>query len=494
MMSNSELGVQAPDSCVWTPKYTVILSVLCAAQVLDGIDVTVVNVALPSIETELGFTAASLSWVVNAYMVVFGGFLLLGGRAGDLLGRRRVFLAGLALFAVSSLGAGLAASPAVLVAARAVQGLAAALIAPMTLALIAVTFPPGTARNRAFAIWGAAYGVSSAVGLLVGGVLANGPGWRWIFLVNIPIGLLLLLATVRYVPADRPARRHHRFDLVGALTSTGGVSLLAYAVLQAPTGGWLTVTTLGLLIAAVVLLGYFALHEWRFAAEPLLDTLLLRSRSVTGANVVTAVRGGAMFAVFYFATLYQQQVLHQSPLETGLAYLPMTLVLIVAAGLGPVLVRAAGIRVVLTIGSLIAAGGLLWFAQMSTGGSLWAGVIGPSIVVSIGFAVMVVPTTIAALTEVAKAHSGIASALLNVSLQLGGALGLAVLSTAATTRNLSQAGTHPDTALVEGYAFAFALASALMAVTAVLAMVFFREQGRGQQVNVAELQKESIHD
>jgi EmrB/QacA subfamily drug resistance transporter len=478
----------------WRSEHTIALLLLCVAQVLDGIDVTVVNVALPAIEDELGFSAGTLSWVVNAYMVMFGGFLLLGGRAGDLVGRRRIFLVGLALFVAASLASGLAQDPAALVAARAAQGLAAALIAPMTLALIAVTFPEGAARNRAFAIWGGAYGISSALGLLIGGLLVSGPGWRWIFLVNVPIGVIVLIAALWYLPADRPARRHRRFDVGGAATSTAGVGLLCYAVLQAGVEGWGTGRTISLLAGAVVLLGYFVLHETRVAAEPLVAFSLFRNRSLAGANLVTVVRGAAMFALFYFATLYLQEVLHQSALTTGLAYLPLTVVLLIASAAGPALVRRLGIRVVLFGGSLVAAAGLALFTGISPDGTLLGSVIAPSVVVGLGFAIMVVPTTIAALTGVAASHAGVASALLNVSLQVGGALGVAVLSAVATVRTSDRlrGGHGAEAALIDGFVLAFVLASVLMVLTAVLTIILFREQGRGDRVDVMELQRAGL--
>jgi EmrB/QacA subfamily drug resistance transporter len=473
----------------WTPSHTIVLVVLCVAQVLDGIDVTVVNVALPSIEDRLGFSADTLSWVVNAYMVMFGGFLLLGGRAGDLVGRRKVFLSGLALFVLASLTSGLAQAAGVLVAARAVQGLAAALIAPMTLALIAVTFPPGKARDRAFAVWGAAYGLSSALGLILGGLLVNGPGWRWIFLINAPIGVIVIVLALRHLDADRPARRHRRFDVAGSVSSTAGVGLLAYGVLRASTTGWDNASTITALAAAVVLLGYFVLHEARIASEPLVAFSLFRNRSLAGANIVTVLRGAAMFALFYFATLYQQQVLHHSALPTGLAYLPLTAILVIASAAGPVLVQRVGTGFVLFGGSLVAAAGLAWFTRITPEGSLWGSVIAPSMVTAVGFAIMVVPSTIAALTGVPAAHTGVASALLNVSLQVGGALGLAALSSVATSRSAGRPG---PVALVDGFVLAFAVAAVLLILTAVLALALFRGEGRGERVNVMDLQKAEL--
>jgi EmrB/QacA subfamily drug resistance transporter len=477
------------DSFTWTSAHTIILAVLCVAQVLDGIDVTVVNVALPTIEHQLGFSQDTLSWVVNAYMVTFGGFLLLGGRAGDLMGRRTVFLGGLVLFVLASLVSGLAQDTGLRVGARAVQGLAAALIAPMTLALIASNFPTGKARDRAFALWGAAYGLSSALGLVLGGLLVNGPGWRWIFLIYVPIGALVFIAALRYLGPDRPARRHQRFDIVGAVTSTVGVGLLAYGVLSASTNGWSGASTIVVLVAAALLLGYFLIHETRIASEPLVIFSLFRKRSLAGANIVTAMRGAAMFALFYFATLYQQQVLGYSALETALAYLPLTLILVVASGIGPTLVHRIDIRFVLFGGSLIAAAGLVCFTQITPDGSLLWSVVAPSVVVALGFAIMVVPSTIAALTGVPPAHTGIASALLNVSLQVGGALGLAVLSTVAGSETAGRVG---EQALINGFVVAFVAAAALMVVTAIVAIAMFRDEGRGQKLDVIGLQKAEL--
>jgi EmrB/QacA subfamily drug resistance transporter len=459
------VGRRSFESFAWTSRHTTILTILCVAQVLDGIDVTVVNVALPAIEHRLGFSQDALSWVVNAYMVTFGGFLLLGGRAGDLLGRRRVFLGGLALFALGSLASGLARDAGGLVGARAVQGLAAALVAPMTLALIASNFPKGKARDRAFALWGAAYGLSSALGLILGGLLVNGPGWRWIFLINVPIGAAVFVAALRCLPPDRPARRHERFDVVGAVTCTAGVGLLAYGALRASP----------VVVAAVLLLGYFLIHETRLAREPLVSLSLFRERTLAGANLVTAMRGAAMFALFYFATLYQQQVLGYSALKTGLAYLPLTAILLVASGLGPALVARIGMRLVLLGGSLTAAAGLLWFSRITAGGSLWWSVIAPLLVVGAGFAIMVVPSTIAALTGVPAADTGVASALLNVSLQVGGALGLAAFSAAAGSLTAALAG-----------------AAALMVATGMVAVTMFREEGRGAKVDVMALQQTEL--
>lgn len=441
------------------------LAVLCLAQVLDAVDGTVVNVALPAIKDELAFSAADLSWVVTAYMVPFGGFLLLGGRLGDLLGHRRILMGGIALFTGASLVAGLAPSAGVLVGARGVQGLAAALVAPMTLAMITLIFPEGRPRSRALAVWGTATAVSSALGLVAGGLLADGPGWRWIFFINVPIGVLLVVAG-RVLPARREPQPGRGFDVVGAVTVSAGVGLLIYAVLRAEW--WL-------LLVGVVLLGYFAVHENAVARRPLVDFGLFRIRSVAGANLIQVVRASALFGLFYLATLFMQEVLGFSALVTGLAYVPMTVVMVGASWLGPLLVGRLGARPVLAFGALVAAAGLLPLAWISPDAGLLASLIVPMVVVGAGHGIVVVPLTDAALSGVPSSASGLAAAVLNVSAQLGGALGLAVLATAAAARtdDRLRAGTPLSAALTDGYGLAFVMSAVLMALCAALAITFF---------------------
>lgn len=449
---------------VWTRGHVFALVALCLAQVLDAVDSTVVNVALPAIEDELAFSAADLSWVVNAYMVPFGGFLLLGGRLGDLLGHRRVLMAGIALFTGASLAAGLAQSAGVLVGARAVQGLAAALVAPMTLAMIALIFPEGRARSRAFAAWGTATAVSSTLGLVAGGLLVDGPGWRWIFFINVPVGLLLLAAG-RFLPARHEPEPGRGFDAVGAVTATAGVGLLAYAVLR---GEW------WLLLAGAALLGYFTFHEIVVARRPLVDFALFRNRSLSGANLIQAVRASALFGAFYLATLFMQQVLGSSALVTGLAYVPLTIIMIGASWAGPLLVRRVGVRAVVASGMVVATGGLLLLAGISPTGGLLGNVVVPLLIAGSGFGIVIVPLTNAALSGVPPSASGVAAALLNVSAQLGGALGLAVLASAAATRTEDrlQAGAPLSAALTDGYGLAFLVSAVLMALCAALAIAF----------------------
>lgn len=494
MLSDSARSVQNPldtPPFTWTSRRTLALVVLCAAQALDGVDVTVVNVALPSIQQQLGFSAGRLPLLVNAYMIPFGGFLLLGGRAGDLLGRRRVFLAGLALFTIASLGAALAVGQGELIAARAAQGLAAAAIAPMTLALITEIFPAGRHRNRAVAVWGAVFGASGALGLLLGGLLVTGPGWRWIFIVTASLGVVLLAAGLLCVPGDRRERARRRFDLVGAATSSAGFGLVAYAVLQTETHAWGSLRTIALFAGALLLLAYLVVHETRIAREPLIALSLLSLRTLAGANVVNALRGGAMYAMFYFATLYLQQVLDRSALTTGLAYLPLTAASVVASASAPTLVRRLGSRWVMAGGAVVGLVGALLFIRITPDGSLLADVILPSVVLSLGLGTVLVPVTVAGLSHVPTGHSGAASGMLNVSLQMGGALGLAVLSAVATLASNGQLAAHRATevALTHGFRIGFVLAAALMAATALAAVVLFRDEGRGQEVNLTDLMR-----
>jgi EmrB/QacA subfamily drug resistance transporter len=478
----------------WTRAPVIALAVLCMAQLLEAIDITVVNVALPTIKHDLSFSTASLQWVVNAYAVLFGGFLLLGGRAGDLLGRRRVLVTGITVFTAASLASGLAPSASVLVATRAVQGLAAAFASPMTLGMLASIFPEGPPRSRAIALWGATAGVSSSLGLVLGGLLVSGPGWRWIFFVNVPLGALMLAAAPRYLPADRPARHHRRFDAPGAVSVTAAMILLAYAVVQTDTHPWGSARTIALLAGAGALLAYFIVNEALIAQEPLVPFSLLRNRSVTAANIVQGVCTSGLFAMFYFTSLYQQQVLHYSALKTGIAFVPLTATLVVVAGLGPLLTRRIGVRFVLAAGAAIGAVGLALFARISPTGGVFTDIIGPSMVLSTGFALMFIPLTIAAVAGVPASQTGVASGLLNTTRQVAGALGLAILATlvAARTTHLLHAGHSATVAQSDGFHLGYTIAAVLMGLTALAALTLFRDEGRGQTIDVGELAVSSV--
>ena len=495
-LTNQSVGNgRGPAAFAWTRGHVLALVVLCLAALLDTIDVTVVNVAMPAIRNSLHFSEGGLAWMVDAYMVPFGGFLLLGGRTGDLLGRRRVLVTGTGVFALASLGSAVAPNTAVMIATRAVEGIAAAFVVPMTLAMLSSLFPAGPGRNRAFAVWGSVSAAAGTLGLVLGGVLVSAAGWRWIFLVNVPGGAVVMLSAVRVLPADAPGpagrgRGGRRgFDVAGAVSVTAGASLLAYAVAQTTGAGWGSGRTIGLLCVATALLAYFVYHEAR-AAAPLMPLSLWRNRSVTGANVVSALQASALFAVFYATTLYMQQVLHYSALRTGLAYVPFGLSILVAAGIAPAVVTAAGIRVTSVAGSAVSLAGLVLLARVPAGGHLLTDVIVPTVIVGLGAGTVIVPTSVAAMSGVAADRHGVASALLNVSRQLGGALGLAVIATvaASSTARSAAAGQSMVTALTAGFHTGFALSAALVAATIVIAAALLREDGRGERVNLVEVQ------
>jgi EmrB/QacA subfamily drug resistance transporter len=462
------------------------------AALLDTIDVTVVNVAMPAIREALHFSEGGLAWMVNAYMVPFGGFLLFGGRAGDLLGRRRVLLAGTAVFTLASLGSALAPGVGVMITTRAIEGLAAAFVVPMTLAMLSSVFPAGPARNRAFAIWGGVSAAGGALGLIAGGLLVSAAGWRWIFFINVPVGVFVLAAATRLLPADPSRERSRgRFDLIGAVSVTGGSSLLAYAVVQTGSHPWGSARTIMLLAGAAVLLGYFVLHERFVASSPLMPMALWRNGPVTGANVVTALLSSAIFAMFYSTTLYMQQVLGYSALRTGLAYLPLGLSILVAAGLAPALVSRIGVRLVAAAGAALSMAGLILFTGIPAHGQLLTDIVLPSAIVGLGGGLVLLSTTIAGMSGVPADQHGVASALLNVSRQLGGALGLAAISTVVTSVAVRWAGPRgaalPD-ALTAGFRAGFTVSAALTGLAAVTALALLREDGRGQRVNLVELQ------
>jgi EmrB/QacA subfamily drug resistance transporter len=497
--------VAATATFAWTRRHVLALAVLCLAALLDTIDVTVVNVAMPAIKTSLHFSEGGLAWMVNAYMVPFGGFLLLGGRLGDLAGRRRVLLAGTGAFAVASLGSAFAPSAAVMVGTRAAEGLAAAFVVPMTLAMVTSVFPAGPARNRAFAVWGSVSAGGATLGLIIAGALVTAAGWRWVFLINVPVGAVIVASALWVLPADGPVRGPVRgtaggparrgggwrgFDLGGAVSVTAGASLLAYAVAQTSSHSWRAPLTIGLLVAATALTGYFIVHERFVAADPLMPLSLWRNRSVAGANTVSVLMASATFAVFYSTTLYMQQVLHYSALRTGLAYVPLGLSILVAAGAAPAVISLAGIRLTSAGGSLVSVAGLVLLARMPADGQLLTNIIVPTVILGFGAGLVIIATSIAAMSGVAADRQGVASALLNVSRQLGGALGLAVISTVITdtTTRWAATGNGAAAALTAGFRTGFAVSAALTVVAAITATVLLREEGRGQRINMIALQ------
>jgi EmrB/QacA subfamily drug resistance transporter len=432
------------------------LALLATAEFMVILDGSIVNIALPSIGQGLHISLANLSWVVNAYVLTFGGFLLLGGRIADLVGRRRAFIVGLGVFSLASLAGGLAQSEAWLIGARALQGVGAALLAPAALSLVTSIFREGAERNRALSVWGAVAGSAGAAGVLLGGVLTSGLGWRSVLFVNVPIGIAAILITPRLVDESRGQVARRSFDLPGAATVTAGLSALVYALVRASTVGWGSVQTIGVLAAAAVLLVAFVAIERRSEA-PLVPFTFFRNLNASAANATMLAVGAAALALFYFLSLYMQRVLGYSAITTGLAQLPIGVGVVAAAGMASPLVARLGLRKVLIGGLSLFAGGLVWLAQVSVHAGYLAELLGPSLLIAVGLGLAFVPITILAETGVHDREYGLASGLVNASQQIGGALGLGVLATIATTRsNHLIASHHPvGQALTLGFHVAF---------------------------------------
>jgi EmrB/QacA subfamily drug resistance transporter len=452
------------------------LAVLVAAQFMVVLDIAIVNVALPSIKTDLHFSEQSLQWVITAYAIMFGGFLLLGGRMADLLGRRRLFIAGIALFTGSSLLAGFAWSEASLIAFRATQGLGGALLAPAALSILTTTFAEGRERNVALGVWGAVSGSGAAAGVLLGGFLTSTLAWSWIFFINVPVGIALVAVSPLLLRESRAELGHRHFDFAGAFTVTSGLMLLVYAMTRATEIGWATTETIGLLAAAAALVLSFVVIELRSKA-PLLPMRIFRLRSLVGANVSSFLVGTALFSQFFLGTLYMQQVLHYSAMKTGVAYLPLTLTIIILAGVAQSLVTRIGVRRVLPFGLALAAGALVLLAQLPADGHYFWDVFPAFVLSAIGLAFTFIPLTIAALMGVQESDAGVASGLLNTTQQIGGAVGLAAASTIATTFTGHYVASHPGAsplsgpALTYGFQITFYVLAGVAALASVLAIV-----------------------
>ena len=438
------------------PKRWKALAVLGVAYLMVVLDVSIVNVALPSIQEDLGFSTSGLEWVVSGYALTFGGFLLLGGRLGDLLGRRRVFMVGLVLFALFSLVCGLSVSPAMLIAARVLQGVAGAILSPSVFSIVSVTFAEGSERNKALGILGAIAGSGAAIGLLLGGVLTEFASWEWIFFVNVPIGLGVLLLVPRVVTESRAPEMARHFDAAGAVAVTGGLMLLVYGLTRAPTVGWGSAATIGAFIGSAVLIGAALVIEHR-SRSPLIDLKIFRRRTLTGANVVALLLGTMLFAMFFLLTLYQQDVLGYSPLRTGVHNLAIALTVIAASGVAQALVTRVGVKPVLTAGLVFIGAGLAFYTQISPDGSYVTDLLPGFLLTGAGLGFSFVPVSIAALGGITNREAGLASGLITTSQQIGGAIGLAVLSTVSTTRtnNLLADGVAPAVALTDGFQLAF---------------------------------------
>ncbi|KUL26396.1 multidrug transporter [Streptomyces regalis] len=433
------------------------------------LDVSVVNVALPSIGSALGFAPTELPWVVNAYGLAFAGLLLLGGRLADVLGHRRAFLLGLALFSAASLAGGLAGAPGALIAARAVQGAGAALLAPATLTVLTGTFPEGPARTRALAVWTAVGVAGGAAGNLIGGALTEYLSWRWILLVNVPIGVGGVLLGTRLLPAGRGEARKPRLDIPGAVLATAGIAVLTYGLAQAESRGWGDAVTVGAAVAGLLLLMGFVGVEARVARAPLVPLGLLRARSVGVGNLILLLTGACLIPMWYFLSLYMQQVLHYSPLRTAVGFLPHTLVtMAVGARLAPQLMRYAGPRTLIVTSAVVSAAGFWWQSRITPDSAYVDGILGPAIVISVGSGLLLTPVTTAVTSGVDPAHAGAASGLMNTTKQVGGALGLAALSTVAASH------APGIQALTAAYARAFQTIAVVLAAVAVVALALPR--------------------
>jgi EmrB/QacA subfamily drug resistance transporter len=449
-------------------------ALLAVAFFMTVIDLTIVNVSLPTIGRDLHFSATSLQWVVTAYALTFGGFLLLGGRAADLLGRRRILMAGLAVFTGASLACALATGDAFLIGARAVQGIGAAVMLPSALSIVMNMFKEGAERNKALGIWGAIAASGATVGLVTGGLLTRYAGWQYVFYLNVPIATAALLLAPRIIPESRVATTRRRFDALGALTGTGGLVLLVDALSQAPQYGWGGTRTIAVLAASAALVVAFLVIESR-VEEPILPLRIFRLRTLAGANAVGLLLGGSFFAFFFVGTLYMQEVLHYSALQSGVAWLATSVMSVALAGLSQYLVTRIGPKVVMAIGMALIGAGVIWASQIPVHGHYNSNLLGPFAVVGAGTAFAFIPISIAGLTGVEEQQAGLASGLLNTSQQLGGAIGIAIASSVAAshTQALLHAGHAVPTALTGGFQLAlWALgAIGLLAVLAIIVLV-----------------------
>jgi EmrB/QacA subfamily drug resistance transporter len=454
-----------------------VLVIVCLAQFMVVLDATVVNIALPSIQHGLDFSDADLQWVVNAYTLVFGGFLLLGGRAADLLGRKRLFLAGVVLFTAASLLNGLAQSSSMLIAGRALQGLGGALVSPAALSILMTSFPGTQERTKALGVWSAIVAGGAAAGLLLGGVLTDLLSWEWVFFVNVPVGILAVVAALRFVPESRDEKTHRGFDLAGAVTVTGGLIVLVYAIVKAQSFGWGSTRTVAMLAAAGVLLVAFVAIERRSAA-PLIRLNIFRTRTLTAANASMMLVASGMMSMFFFASLYVQELMGYSPLRAGLAFLPVTSGIMIGAGIAQVAIRRFGPRPVPVVGLLLATFGMVWLTALPVDGSYVSDLLAGLFPMSLGMGLTFVPVTLLATAGVPAEDSGLASGLLNTSQQVGGALGLAILSTLAAnhTTSLLASGTARPLALLNGWHVAFTGGAVVLALAALTLVVLLRRR------------------
>ena len=459
------------------PKRWKALAVLGVAYLMVVLDISIVNVALPSIQSDLGFTTEDLQWVVSGYALTFGGFLLLGGRAGDILGRRKVFMVGLALFLVTSLLAGLSTSSEMLIIARLLQGAAGAILSPSVFSITLVTFAEGAERNKALGILGGIAGSGAAIGVLMGGVFTQYVSWEWIFFVNIPIAAIALALVPRYVRESKAEGLARHFDSLGAVTVTASLMLLVFGLTQANRVGWASAQTIGVFAASAVLMAVFLWNETR-SRSPLVPLSIFKRRTLTGANIIGFGLGTMIFGMFFLLSLYMQQVLGFSAMETGFGYLAVALTVIVAATISQGLVTKLGVKPVLVVGMALLTIGLVYFTQVSVDGSYVVDLLPGFLIIGVGMGFSFVPISIAALAGVQGPEAGLASGLINTSQQIGGALGLALLTTVATTRttNLLDSGTPPPEALTSGFSIAFWVAAGFGLASLITTLVVLRQK------------------
>ncbi|HET6869618.1 MAG TPA: MFS transporter [Solirubrobacteraceae bacterium] len=466
----SSTQTEAQPSFIRTRTGVLTLLLLCGVQFLDVVDSSITNVAFPSIQRALHFSQQNLQWVASGYLLTYGGFLLLGGRLADLLGRRRILVTGIVVFAVCSLAAGLAQTEGVLIAARVLQGVGAAMMAPAALSILTTTFREGRDRNTALGVWGAISGVAAAAGVFLGGVLSEGPGWRWVFYVNIPICLVALGGAFRLLSGARKRAPLADFDTPGALLATGGMLLLVYALIKAPDIGWGTARTVASLAGAAALLVAFLANERR-RRHPLIPLSIFRVKGLAAADATWLIGMAGFFSMFFFVTLYMQEVLHFSPIQAGAAYLPVTACLAISSGVSSQLFSRIGTRPVIVAGALMSSAGIYYLSRIPLHGSYVPDLLPGLIIMSIGLGGVFVGVTTAANAGVPANVAGLAAGLLSTSQQLGMALGLAVLSAIATTRTHHLLASHtarPD-ALTSGYQRALLVCSMFLFAAALIA-------------------------
>jgi EmrB/QacA subfamily drug resistance transporter len=480
----------SPRSFLTTQRGKLTLALLCGVAFLDFVDASIVNVALPSIRTNLHFSVQSLQWVLSGYLLTYGGFMLLGGRAADLLGRRRMLLAGTALFGASSLAAGLAGSEATLIGARMVQGIGAAATMPAALSLLTTTFKEGSDRNAALGAWGATAGLASALGVFLGGVLSGGPGWRWVFFVNVPVCAIDIVAARRLFAADRSTRtRLANFDVRGAVLATTGMLLLIYALVRAPDVGWGSGRTIAELAGAAALLAAFVANEQRHA-NPLFPFSILRINGLAAADVTQIIAVAGSYSMFFFITLYMQNVLGFSRVQAGAAYVPTALGVAIAAGVCTQLLPRTGTRPIIIAGALLDAAGLFLLSRIPVHGSYLADLLPGLVVMSLGFGAIFVAVTTAAQAGVPADKSGLAAALVNASTWLGGALGLAIFSAISTARahDALLRGASVHRALTAGFGHALTICSIFLVLAGAIALGATNTRGEPDGAAAGELQ------